>query len=72
MGPPLGAPDHSLKITAAVRRGWGRGKNAASHLGKTGSEAKYPSLFNMSIRINVLSKLLVRLAQVPLDAPQPG
>lgn len=46
------------RCCACVRawRGWGGGKDAASHLGRTGRGAKYPSPFNMPIRINVLSE----------------
>lgn len=38
-----GGPEPRLRITAVVcaRRGWGGGKDAASHLGKTASGAKY-------------------------------
>lgn len=48
--------NHHCCACARAWRGWGGGKDAASHLGRTGRGAKYPSPFNMPIRINVLSE----------------
>lgn len=48
--------NHRCCACARAWRGWGGGKDAASHLGRTGRGVKYPSPFNMPIRINVLSE----------------